>query len=1489
MNWNSFNTYGDSPNNAFETLCNQLFERYLKRTYFNDLNKFRVINGSGGDGGIEAYGQLLSGELIAVQSKWFPQIIDGQEIAQIRKSIITAKNLRPNIIQYIICIPHDVSSLKYGRGIQGGDKKPINNYEEKTIDAFTDEIANQYPDLEITWWFENRIESELQQQENEGVYKFWFDKEIISIDYLREIFEHQKLGWLHERYISELHGQGVINKEYQKLCFSAKYRRELYKQIEATIIELLSCITLIDKFLTTSLSSSYLNKRLLVIKRNLGKFKNEFGRLLNAVENGNDFYKVQKVKEVPIWNTIRDLEESKPNNIQKNILPALITSLDKLYGYDLPQYLYHTGKDLTQFARLILGEPGTGKTHGLTNCVENHLRQNLPAVIIQAKGCLCRSWTEILTDVLKLNQWNENEIFNALEALAVRNDIQKLASLKTEGELDSECSKVLICIDGLEEDITNKEEWYGRMRQSIPISAKYQRVRFIFSARRYFYDSAEVPERGMFDEVSLPKEGDISISKIAKKYFSKEHYNIQVPSFSVIKGINSLFALRLFCEEYKNRTISGSDQILLVERDLINSKINRINQEFCTTIQIGKTRNPVLDAMETISNFFYSNLEIEHEQLIEILKPFLLNYLSINEIDLLTDFLSDNGFLIRFEREDNTGFLRRYRTYYNITYQSLIEHILTEKTLLGIKNGTLNYIPKIFKQGMIMPLDDNPQTIYNPLEKPYNKRITQSVINKIFVETGRLIGDNDFLVEGFKSMEVLEMRMEALSHAPIELAIQYKSQIDKLFFGGYRSQFLVLKHLIFPSSYSSLNYFGAEYLHQILINQPSVFERDKLWSGLDRYEKRTFNEMETWEYAMENNTRVFDEVGVGYLYLSEWSKHNERPLIFVWGLSTIDQKLRSKLRVALTEWAIQNPYEFLLLLDKIFFCNDPQIQEDLASIMLGVASRLKKKKKTKVLAEWAIANIFSNLETYRNIIVRQGFRAIVERAFQFGVISEEEVKLCRPDPMKNVTLIPLDLDYLKSPKEDFYPIVHDLAWYVIKNAFHDFLEYPSAISRGTKSNDCNEAQNLIQKYWKKYKIKGLYAHGWAMAAAIGYIKSIGFSRTEGNGFTDATHGSKSDVFTYEEKYTWLAIHYLQGYLSDYIPMKQWSDNREFVSDYTQISDIPNPSEFIFDLKELERKVLKGNEWIIKEVLSKELDENIEIKESLTNWVNEEPDLDFGNWLFYSSEDFEMKDKTSKWIALYNHTSLHDSKEIGYTFLDSKACLVLKSDFKTLISTMTKESDKQDLTFHLDSLIATPRTNTYCNPTDIVWMSWIEEDGNTYSFDVDEFGNEKELIVALTKVVRNTTQGEDYFMLPSKRIREIIGSYELVGEELQDINQKIVAFTHKLSKGFHKDNQEIVLVDQELFEKAIERNGYDLVWFITVYKEKNPLNESLPKDFHVRRSRKYFVWSNDNELKTVKFWDEEFTNVRDNEKYNNLPENNFLLDSYFEDDFVEKLD
>ena len=51
MNWNKFNTFGESKEKAFEILSNQIFKVYCENTYKEKMKKFVVINGAGGDGG----------------------------------------------------------------------------------------------------------------------------------------------------------------------------------------------------------------------------------------------------------------------------------------------------------------------------------------------------------------------------------------------------------------------------------------------------------------------------------------------------------------------------------------------------------------------------------------------------------------------------------------------------------------------------------------------------------------------------------------------------------------------------------------------------------------------------------------------------------------------------------------------------------------------------------------------------------------------------------------------------------------------------------------------------------------------------------------------------------------------------------------------------------------------------------------------------------------------------------------------------------------------------------------------------------------------------------------------------------------------------------------------------------------------------------------------------------------------------------------------
>ena len=80
--------------------------------------QFAFVNGDGGDGGVEAYGILMNGDVVAVQSKWFPEKIERSQINQIKNSFQTAMKVRPNIKRYVVCIPRSLGSKKI---VKGGD------------------------------------------------------------------------------------------------------------------------------------------------------------------------------------------------------------------------------------------------------------------------------------------------------------------------------------------------------------------------------------------------------------------------------------------------------------------------------------------------------------------------------------------------------------------------------------------------------------------------------------------------------------------------------------------------------------------------------------------------------------------------------------------------------------------------------------------------------------------------------------------------------------------------------------------------------------------------------------------------------------------------------------------------------------------------------------------------------------------------------------------------------------------------------------------------------------------------------------------------------------------------------------------------------------------------------------------------------------------------------------------------------------------------
>lgn len=1450
--WDSFNTYGGSYQNSFETLCNQLFERYLSREYPNSVDVFKVINGAGGDGGIEAYGKLTNGDFIAIQSKWFKQALDNNEIKQIRKSITGALNIRPDINEYIICIPHNVSSVKIGRG-----NKPTKNSEDVRIKNFEKEIKQSFPHVKITWWFEHSILEELQKVENEGVHKHWFEKEIFHLKYFKDKFDLQKTNhWLRERYVGDLHTKGDIQNLIDKQLYNLRFR----KKILAKILELKNkgnnAINISEKFINQSTVLDDLTEKLNQIKslvEDLIAKSIEFEtKLLNGIEPN---LMVCDDEEISIINIIEDtverLKSINPTNLQKPIYDKLEVSLRELNTNVVYPYFEIENELTTISTSLVLGKPGTGKTLGLAYAVEECLNKSIPAILIKAKGANSKDWTQLLSQELELSNWNKNEIFNALETLAIGKDCQ----LATNNITNTENTKVLICIDGLEEDVLNDENWYNRINEAIKITSKYRRIRFVFSAREYFYNNQKLPNyQNAYKELRLKREGDVKIENVANNYFTK--YDIIIENHQVIKGLDSLFALKLFCEAYQGCTIknNGSEQLATATSELINLKINRINTEFLESLgtKKPKSKKPVIDFLIIISDLFYYNPEVSHTQILNIEIENKLKYLDNNEIELLIEFLSNNGILIKYERNVNSDTLLKIKeSFYTFSYQSILEIIVSSKISNDIINEKIDCLPdSLFNPIPLSPaIDDdffNTHSDFIP-----NHRIIQDIINEVFIKKQKLIGVDGFLTSGFSEDEIFELQLNALYAVPHEISCIYKDWITEIFNKNYISRFKILKDLIIPLSHDSESPFNAMYLHNLLKNIPNVFERDKFWSGLDGSEKNiAAQELNIQQYELDNwsikNTldNIFD--------LDETDMFDGLPLIYTWGLTTIDQKLRENIRVKLTKWALILPLEFKKLLDLMIPIDDPQINEDLASITLGFATKCKDKSAIFEIASWGLDNIFRNTNKYRNVIVRYGFRTIVERAFQFNLISKNEVEKARPAQKVDFVLLDVDQEFINNPIDEFYPIAHDLSWYVIKEAYDDFL----SVSTGFNSRSIEKNNPYVFDFYSKYSLVlegSTSAKTWGMSTAIAYIKSLGFNRVKGSSYTDASHGSKSKVFTYEEKYVWLAVHYIKGYLSDYLPYKYDVENMKFdwIDDYSKIVHINNPAEYLHT--SLESQVddyFNPPLWIIKEELAPEIDLK-DIQDEINVLICKEPEIDFNNWLFYNNLDFNLDDKC-EYLAIYQSTALTNSTKTINTYIDFYGYLISEKDFKNFLSQL-----KDDSISIYDDHFATPNTDTYTNPSDIFWMHWIDE--NYYTI---EFGENKYVFNCLTRVMTNNTDGEEEIIIPSKRIRNLLNISELDNNTYYDINDDDIGFMHQVKTEEHSygDNQEIILLKKDNLLKVLKNENLKMFWLATFFIKKKPLNDEIKEINHNQKFRKYILWlDGKNQLQSLKYYDKKFSN------------------------------
>ena len=325
MDWSHFQTKNEGKEKAFEAFCNQLFRRWCYRTHADEIIIFNVVNGAGGDGGVESYAELKNGDTIGLQAKWFPEAINSSKISKIRNSIKTAKSVRPEIKQDIVCDPRTLSPPT-AKKTKSAQEQQV---ERRRWDKLELEIKKKYPDLNLVLWDEDRLNTELLEQGAEGISKYWFAREEISLTSLKNRFDLSKSGWLKERYVPSLNGAGQISDYIDAQVGDPSERLASKEKLSKFLDKIVIGLSLINQFLQVyspiipssknkktgknnyTPSSEFL-KDLQSLKDDLILIKNEIFELINCVNCGSFPNKIEQKRDAKIHVVIGYLEKNHP-------------------------------------------------------------------------------------------------------------------------------------------------------------------------------------------------------------------------------------------------------------------------------------------------------------------------------------------------------------------------------------------------------------------------------------------------------------------------------------------------------------------------------------------------------------------------------------------------------------------------------------------------------------------------------------------------------------------------------------------------------------------------------------------------------------------------------------------------------------------------------------------------------------------------------------------------------------------------------------------------------------------------------------------------------------------------------------------------------------------------------------------------------------------------------------------------------------------------
>jgi len=412
----------------------------------------------------------------------------------------------------------------------------------------------------------------------------------------------------------------------------------------------------------------------------------------------------------------------------------------------------------------------------------------------------------------------------------------------------------------------------------------------------------------------------------------------------------------------------------------------------------------------------------------------------------------------------------------------------------------------------------------------------------------------------------------------------------------------------------------------------------------------------------------------------------------------------------------------------------------------------------------------------------------------------------------------------------------------------------TTLNPGKAYDYSDDAHNLLSRYFNDEN--EITPHKFAVAAGIGIVKSFGWNEKEFansntkdkklpadhailHTYSGATHGSKSEVMSFAEKYVWMAIHEIQGYLADRLEHTDFYQNIEMLSDYSKILSISNPMQNLANKDNFSNHFHIPDNSFFFNLESKKTDKNEIIKE----WIDEAPVPNWNKYIHMGKDYIEKinEELKSDFICLHNY-SVFTHETIGV-----KSLVWI---YGIIVETKNMETFKRDIYLKNSDLLGTfanehgfdseVKCACYFDPSDISWMNWIEEETpfkEIFSVIDGKPSSYKVYVSTLKTTSRTFDDEEKEYLVPSKITRKQLDIIEGNGNIYKDSQGIIKTISIKNDGGWH-NNQKLLYAKKETLLKSLKSKGLNICWLARL--QRAPVHNKSENDNPLRYYKNFYT-------------------------------------------------